>query len=233
MFRRHRNSLDMYGDGDEVDLLIDVEETFGVAIEARGAETLGTVGDLYDVVVGRLDPEPNAPCLSARAFRQLAPELHAGGARVRPSTRLASLAGGNQRVADWLRELQFRTALDVDARSPGALAVWVGLLCFIVPIAAIALTWDYAGYLALAWPLLWAFTGLFYDWTAEHTTRCVPDNIRTVGDLIRRMMPKNYRRLTADGATGNRADIWLTIVALCRDHSGYRGQVDRETTFIA
>lgn len=81
---------------DGVEIVIEVEEAFGITISDQEAVGVVTVGDLYNLVerkTGRMPPK-NAPCLSASTFRfvrSVALSLVGGGrSRIRPSDKLDS-----------------------------------------------------------------------------------------------------------------------------------------------
>lgn len=49
------NTIDLGDDLDDVEMLMAIEETFGIKIEDKEAEKLVTVGDLYDLVTKKLE----------------------------------------------------------------------------------------------------------------------------------------------------------------------------------
>lgn len=220
------NSLNLAGDGDDVDLLDEIEETFGISIPDHEAHELRTVGDLYDYVCARLMPGPAEPCLAARAFRDLRDSMPEGQRWVRPSTPLTNLAGA-QRLVDWCRDVERRTG-NLDVLERHWFWALVGLAVLVAPPVAAARSWDAHGPLALIWLSGWALFGLSQIVPARVNAQVV-----TVADLIRRGMATQYRRFARDGATGNRADIWLTVEAICREVSGHNGPIRRDTTFFA
>ena len=80
MFREKpaKNTVNMVGDGDDVDIVLDIEKTFGIQITEAEAEKIRTVGELYDLVCSKVDLEANGICLSGRAFRIWQPPDHRG-----------------------------------------------------------------------------------------------------------------------------------------------------------
>ncbi|GIW97730.1 MAG: acyl carrier protein [Pirellulaceae bacterium] len=56
---------------DGVELLMDVEEHFGISIQDAEAEAMGTVGDLISLISARLSAAQRIECPTARAFFDL------------------------------------------------------------------------------------------------------------------------------------------------------------------
>jgi acyl carrier protein len=92
---------------DGVELVLEIEEAFGIKISDDEAAGVLTVGDLYKLVereTGRLPPL-GAPCLSASTFRlarMVATKLMGNEqARIRPNDRLNLLFQGKARRVRW------------------------------------------------------------------------------------------------------------------------------------
>jgi hypothetical protein len=45
-----KDTLDLWGDGDDVDVVCDVERAFGIKLTGDEAERTRTVGELYDLI---------------------------------------------------------------------------------------------------------------------------------------------------------------------------------------
>ena len=229
MFRNRsaKNTVDMHGDLDDVELLMAVEEAFAIQISNAEAECILTVGDLYDLVCSKVDLDSMASCNSTHAFRRLRDASFATPVPVRPSSRISELRGDFS-AEDWCRTMSKRTGLDFD------LAEWLPgvqyfLFVFILfpPIAA-WVSWGSFGVGALLWLSLWLLFPIFHF----APTR-LPHQIETVADLVRRSMGRNYKRLRDIAGLGNRTDIWMAICGLTRDHTGHDGPIDHDTTFFA
>lgn len=227
-----RNTLDLCGDGDDVEIIVRVGESFGIAFTDREAALLKTVGDLHDGVCRKLAIAPGATCLTARLYRDLARQLPHRGERIHPSTRLARLAGPAP-VADFIRDLNGRSAAACDITGAHGLALvgaFAAILAF--PVAAWAFR-DQAGALGLAALAGWLTVPAIFRGLARTLPRSVPDGVRTLGDLVRHALHLNYRRLAAGGTTGTRADIWIAVCGICREATGHDRPIDRNTTFFA
>lgn len=75
-FRRpQKNSLYFAGDGDDIDIIIDIERTFEIEITDDEAETILNVGDLQDLLLSKLSS--NDPDLLWKLICRIAVD-HAG-----------------------------------------------------------------------------------------------------------------------------------------------------------
>lgn len=94
---------------DTVELVMEVEEAFGITIPDAEAEKIQTIGDLHHYVLARIDgPTLTTPgCLSAAAFyrlrRQLMGRFRVERRRIRPASRLDDLIPSTDRRAEWQR----------------------------------------------------------------------------------------------------------------------------------
>jgi|SRR5215475_2629623 len=92
-----KDTLDLWGDGDDLDVVCDVERTFGIKLTGDEVERTRTVGELYDLIEIK---HPNAgsgtpACLSQIAFYRLCRAVQALGAtrKVTPRTPVSILDG--------------------------------------------------------------------------------------------------------------------------------------------
>src|ERR1700677_3880962 len=90
---------------DTVEIVLRVEETFGVDLPDDELGSVATVGDLYKLVLSRLDG--SYACLSSRAFyrvrKSMVEVLGVSRRSIRPSTKLQPLLGNRQSVERWKR----------------------------------------------------------------------------------------------------------------------------------
>ncbi len=90
---------------DTVELVMEVEEEFGITIPDRDAGSIRTVGELHEYVAARIDPAPGSRCLSAATFyhlrRSLPGPLGLACDRLRPSTPTAELIPRDGRRSAW------------------------------------------------------------------------------------------------------------------------------------
>jgi acyl carrier protein len=88
---------------DAVELVMEVEEAFGISIPDGKAEQMLTVGNLYDYVVDQVHLAPAANCLTAAAFYEIRAGLRELGitARFGPSTLLVEVLPQRHRRSFW------------------------------------------------------------------------------------------------------------------------------------
>jgi len=55
--RKRRNSFYLYGDGDDVAIIQDIERGFAIKITDEEAEAIRNFGDLFDTVLAKIDEE--------------------------------------------------------------------------------------------------------------------------------------------------------------------------------
>ncbi len=212
----------LVGDGDEIELIEEIEETFGIVIPDDELERIRCLGDLFDAVERQLPSHIGAPCLTARAFRELRADL--GDRALSPGTSVAEISGYTG-VLQWLRDFRKFGGVPIDWTDPGTFSeratFALGLLVFGVFIAM---------WLGNPLPAIFAF-GLVLLGPVQSQLSPAPALPGSLGDLVHRSMNVNYKRL-AQGHRGTSKDTWWTLVAICRSHSGYEGPVDRCTTFF-
>lgn len=206
------NTLDLDLEWGAIDLIEEVEATFGIKIANEEAERCATVGDLYDVVSAH-SPDWNSQdgsCGSSMVFyrlrRSLSPDDRRG---VSPDTDLARIGLQPSRLFKKL-------AADTGLRLPNDEATFIGmagayLLVGGIMAATVALLtghWMISGIAALialaGLPLIRADPGRF------------PAGMVTVADLVRRTVPLNVASLKEVG--GRPADRWSVLVALAAEH---------------
>ena len=226
------NTLDLVGDGDEDDLLEEIEASFGVEIEGEDAEGLLTVGDLQDLLVQKLEANDarRSVCLTAAAFYRLRKAISSTSARrvIVPGTRLdRSLVGRDYQ--DWRQEVESRCGLRLPAGQVGYLGtLLLFLLFFGGPVVAAVLTnmfgaWGLAA--LVAWPLIGPLLSVLPDGR--------PALCHDVGALARAVTCLNYRALSDELGSRHRDDVLVAIDGVIRDATGFDGAVDRCTTFFA
>lgn len=206
------NSLDLDPEWGAIDLLKEVEQTFGVRIADEEAERCATVGDLYEII-GAHSPDwdgQDGNCGSAMVFyrmrRSLSPHDKRG---VTPETLLTETGLRPSRL---FKKLEVDTGLRLPAYELTWLGITGGFLLVGGIIAAIValLTghWIVSGIVfvvALAGlPLLHADPGR------------LPARFTTVADLVRRTVPLNSTELREAG--GRPADRWAILTALAAEH---------------
>jgi len=204
--RSEGHALDLVGDGDEIDLLLAVEEAFGVRF---GEETRDwtTVGDLYWALARRVGTDEAGLCATSMAFYALRGGLErSAGAkpRARPADRLAALT----RLPP--RRLYALLTRDLDLRLPSAPSGWMGVLGACMCIAAAL-----GVVVALFQPALWAWLAAVLA-AGVALLRLDPGAYGelTLGDLARETAARNHARFVARGADARHESVWRALSEL-------------------
>ena len=90
---------------DTVELVMDVEESFGIEIPDDSAQEIVTVGDLFEFIKSQTELAPAGTCLTAATFYDIRRAFQISGINERfgPSTRLGEIAPNNQRRSFWIK----------------------------------------------------------------------------------------------------------------------------------
>ncbi|WP_431202001.1 acyl carrier protein [Bradyrhizobium betae] len=239
-----KDTLNFVGDGDDVDVIFDVERTFGIKLTDAEAEQTRTVGQLYDLIeLKRSNAESRTEaCLSQMAFYRLRRALKTMGieGEITPQTPISVLEQIEppSRAAKWRRLAQcsgldlpgLETSYLMSGRWPRpsrwAVAVVLGLLGCLWP--AFGITLDYRLVLLLATALYFGFVHVW--WLMFRT---VPRRILTTGELAREAAGVSFVKLTAENTTCAPSDRWFALTAILRRHTGHETGITRQTTFFA
>jgi hypothetical protein len=221
------NVLPLVGDGDDVDLIRAVEESFSVKFRKADLENCTTVGDLHRLILANAPSaeRSNMACLSALAFyrlrRALAPV--SGEMRVRPRTLLSEFIRPSQSKRFW-RDITRTTGLTIPAPSSG----WAGITLFVLTLAAPVVAHYYAGHGGIAAIVPAAIVAkLVSDRLARF-----PSRIRTVGDLANAVAGLNASQLLPEGAPMRAKETWLVLEEVIRDDLAFNGSISGETRFF-
>ncbi|PHK19530.1 hypothetical protein VF10_21550 [Nostoc linckia z13] len=206
------NSLDLDPEWGAIDLLEEVEQTFGIQIAKEEAEQCATVGDLYDVICAH-SPDwdgQDGKCGSSMVFyrmrRSLSPDDKRG---VTPRTPLAGIGLEPSRL---FKKLEVDTGL----RLPGYELTWLGMTGgFLMGggIIAAVVALLTGQWIASGTALLVALAGLPL---VRADPGRLPAGFATLADLVRRTVPLNATGLREAG--GRPADRWAILTALAAEH---------------
>lgn len=244
-----QDCLGLVGDGDELDVIVDVERTFGIVISNQEAEAIRNVGDLYDLIELRVGPEKIKACHSQVAFYALRRALVSMGAdkSIAPATPVAKLrASSTDSIARWWSKLGRQSGLRLPPLETPfvwqyALPHWARYLIFCLTAGAVGLTaltvervMGISGGYAFMAVLVGA--GLI-SFALVHTHylvyRDIPARLETLGDLAREAAGFSFSEMRQSRYLGSRYDRWYALEAILRPLSGYKLPIKRSTTFIA
>jgi hypothetical protein len=211
---------------DSVELVMEVEETFAIAISDDEAGGIVTVGQLFEHVVAKTAAKRQQACLSRFSFYRLRTALIAvAGARraeLRPRTDLANLLPERSRRRIWRR-----LAGEANLRLPHLTrSTWLTRL-----LTALAL--GIAGHCFwLSWPpfglsraaalacMVFVVAAIGLERLSSPWATHIDSSWATLGGLTTAAMARNYAALSADQYQGTRAEIWSTLVALISEQLG-------------
>lgn len=205
------NSLDLDPEWGAIDLLEEVEHTFGIKIANEEAERCATVGDLYNVICAH-SPEcgaQNGSCGSSMVFYRMRRSLSPGLRGVAPKTLLVDTELQPSRL---FKKLEGDTGLRLPAYELTFLGIAGGFLMSGGIIASIVALLT-GHWIVSAVILLIAVAGLPL---LRLDPGRLPAGFVTVADLVRRTVPLNATRLREAGARP--ADRWTILAALAAEH---------------
>ena len=232
MPRKAENSLYLVGDGDDVDLLTDIEAAFDLTLSDDEAANLYTLGDLNDMLSTKLKATEgrHEVCLTAVAFHRLRRALAklSGIPDVGPRTNLKEILPDRKfsRLKPVIEDL---SGLQLPAPEMGdAASILTLLLMFGTPVLALV-----SGLLIGQWAwavlLLWVLLVPLFKFAANQ----LPHHCSNVGSLAKAIAVLNQGRFAAEFGFSHRDDIWKALADIIDYHGLSRKPVDRQTTFFA
>ena len=216
---------------DSVELVLRTEDEFSITISDDEAAAAVTVGDLYNLVLSKLDLTPG--CLTSKAFyltrRALVEALGVPRRSIRPATRLSPLLSDDTRRTQW-RQIREAIGLATPAlRIPAALkqALYThafALSSAIAVVLCIAGLWHgwWAVSVFLLSTVLWIALSVATISLAERlATPALATELPadTAGELARVVLSLNYDRFYAPEAAAKPTDedIWRRLVDIICD----------------
>jgi hypothetical protein len=219
------SSLGLAGDLDDVELIEDIEEAFGLRFSEDQLGYCRTVGDIFALIEASI-PVAYASarhCGTAMCFyrirRALQPRIDT---QLRPNTAMEALSGIS------VRELYQIIKNDCGFRPPNpVISLWgcvALLLVGVLPLASVGLgaTW----WLATAWAL--PAIGLYSVAPVR-----LPKNVISFGDLVRIVAARNIGALAAEGARVRTKEAWNALKEIASDHSETKDAIDPDTLIYA
>lgn len=80
LFSRKANSLDLWGDGDEVEMIEAIERAYAISFEKAEAEQLVTMGQLFDLVKSKVGKQGAKTITDDALWAGLVKHAHDAGA---------------------------------------------------------------------------------------------------------------------------------------------------------
>jgi hypothetical protein len=242
-----QDTLNLVGDGDDLDVIFDVERAFGIKLSNGEAEKPVTVGQLYDLIESKYVPTQRRACLSQAAFYRLRNAIRVLGVQseIRPDTPITVLneieVGSIHRK--W-KVLAGHARLDLpplegppwpeffERHSRLINAVLCLLLIAAIAYMGILFPGLSGGWLLLSVPIAAVLgTAVAYIW--HRILGRVPSRIRTLGDLAREAAGYSFEKLFVEKNGSSPHDRWFALNAILRRVSGHKRPITAGTTFFA
>lgn len=195
-------------DMDSVQLVIEIEDCFGITIPDEDAEKLDTVSDCFEYVRQRVPVSNSTDCLSAKAYyrlrRALVNLLKCDRTAIRPETRFDVLFPRETRRAQWA-ELGRLLGLKL---FPLQRPVWAvaAIVATTLLLLAGGVFWPPHFLWLLAAPFAYASVRLTRPWAVQ--TRRYP----TVGSLVPVVLEEYFLEFTKQGASDQQ--VWDALVSI-------------------
>ena len=226
--RRSQTTVDTirFVDGDDTDLIEDIEQSFGVAFGDEPANW-STVGDIYNAIIERISPAEEAgKCATSMAFYRTRAALQriTGTTRqLKPSTRLADFVSISQ------SRLFKQLSAELGVRRPPPTMSWWGLIG-----AAVCLFGVFGVFSSIAAHRMFPVMILLPMGVVMIAFDVGSLGSTTVGDLARIVARMNFQHFAQNGADRRPQTIWDTLCALISDVSGIEPiRITAETRVLA
>lgn len=225
---------------DTVELVLRVEDTFGISISNSEAAEIFTVGQLHSCVLKKVGEAEKPGCLSSLAFyRTRRAMMQTFGIQrndVRPESLITELVPSDDRQLRW-RHLGDSIGLKLpDLVLPASLhaALWVFAPPLLITVGGIALFQLLPFYAAIPAIVLSVILFLIAGvrLTRPFANR-IPGDCVTVRDLVEAIRRLNFNRLAADSRTWHEREVWDTLRSVIVDELGVTpDEVRPEARFI-
>jgi acyl carrier protein len=223
---------------DAMDLVNEVEDTFGFSIPDRDCEVMDTVGKLYDYILQHRFKGKAEGCVTNVAFYRLRRALMTvfGIARsnVRLSLDLATLIPTHRRKnwSDLQQALGLRLPRLVRPLWVTVIATAIGFS--LIPGACLLLG-KTLGFFAtwIGLPIVVCVVPYLLYRVTEPLATTFRSEFATVGGLTKAMLRKNYGALSDQCERASPAEIWSALCGLIGEELGVRpNQLTADTNFV-
>lgn len=219
-------TLGLAGDGDDLEVLVAVERSFGISFKDEDTSSLQTVGDFYEAVLSKLATTAiQGKCSTSMAFydvRRFLLSRESAGA-IRPSTKLRDIT-------------RMRQAAVLKALAEETQTVPIPLTLGWKTFSGIALLMlGIAGLLASHSPIMIVLSamGIVAGWVVVRSG-IASFGTRSVGDLSTEIALSNFGVFAAKGADARPTTIWRILRDLLAQETGVRPElISHKTRLLA
>ncbi len=213
-----RQSVGVVGDGDDIDILEAIEETFNLTIMDEEAESIRTLEDVHAIICSKLPNDANeqTKCLTSMAYYRLNRALRETG-KAKPSQRIELPPMVSAR--DFQKQLENRSGLRLAFLTSSSM--WLSLLCWLMLgawiVVPLMVSGSHAITLSIMLPILgvaiWRIAARFDQrrWTFDGT----------LADLTQHASEENIGRLISQGGKWRKADVWKIMTKIISDETGF------------
>ncbi|WP_262689833.1 acyl carrier protein [Kordiimonas aestuarii] len=205
-------TIGLGGDGDDVEILEDIEKAFRIKISDEDAAACCTVGDLYELLLTKYDlvatERTDYLCASHRAFNEVRRVIGMlSPVDVKPGMRLSDFGLPSHGAVRAALQRELPVTIPAFAMTRAAVLIWLsGFFASIVMIAALGLPW------------LWVIFSVIWFVMAP---RYLPVRYEgTVGELAKQIAGLNYGYYLDYGARADAGAVWDGLTAICMEHCG-------------
>jgi acyl carrier protein len=223
---------------DAVELVMEVEETFGFSMPDGDIVTLDTVGKLYDYIVAHRFDGRQQGCLASVAFYKVRRALMSvcGMARgdIRLSVDLAAIIPTRRRQQWSALQKAMELRLPELVRPVWATATATAVSCALAISAAVFLI-ARVGISGAAWGTLCTWCIILYvSYQGTKPLAVVfPSECATVGSLTKSILGRNYGAIFDECQRTNAEEAWNTLRSLIVEQLGVRpDDVTKEASFV-
>jgi acyl carrier protein len=221
---------------DSVELVIEVEESFGIKIPDQEASEIITVGDLLECVMRKLGHEESRICLSSAAFYALRSALMntfgVSRSSVRPASQVEEFLPIASRRRDWEWLGQSLGMRLPDLQRPSWLTAMI-LISFLV-----SLVWLFASISLLSGTTIHlAFACFIISILIIQITRPLERHLvsgcQTMRGLTLSILRLNYSTFAESKGSINRLEIWDAVKAIIVEQLGVKPEkVTPDASFV-
>ncbi len=210
---------------DTVELVMDVEESFGIQIPDDDAQKIVTVGDLFEFIKSQTDLAPAGTCLTATTFYEIRRGFENSGINERfaPSTPVGDIVPNRNRRSFWAKLARSTKLRFPDLVRPSWIVVSNVLITFSASIltALIASGRDVSGTIFVITMIAGFF---FFGWATAIVTRPFAKNFssdfKTFRGLSERVLALNATILKNKHGPMGPNDIWVILRELIVNQLG-------------
>jgi acyl carrier protein len=224
---------------DTVELVLEVEDAFGIHIPDRDAEKIQTVGELHEYILAHFSPTDStkpAVCASARCFYRvraaLTNQIGLERKAVTPGALLVELLPRRDRRRRW-RELKENLALRIpDLQLPACTGPLVFLSAFFVALAVAISALPLDPSIVGLFFVLWFALLLLGFWVTAPLAVVFPIDSPTLGGLVRKLASENQASLVGLPPMSLN-EVWDKLQAIIVEQLGVdSSEVRPEASFV-